>query len=149
MSYKHTQRAPLHWLMHMIAVVLLVGAWSASEEEPWIRAMLVVAAIAFMLLGLMFVHLTVRDDGKLLSIRFGPLPLFGTQVRYADISSVEPGRSRLIDGWGIHWFPRRGWTFNLWGFACVELIVNDRLLRIGTNDVENLVAFLRGRVEHS
>lgn len=146
MGYEHTQRAPLHWLLQFLGVVMLVGAWAAHGDEPLATFVLIPMAMIFFMLGLMFTYLTVCDEGESLSVRFGPLPLFGTEVRYADISSVEPSRSALIDGWGIHWLPGRGWTLNLWGFDCVELVVNGRTLRIGTDDVENLVAFLRSRV---
>ena len=66
-------------------------------------------------------------------------------LRVDDIDQVTASRSALIDGWGMHWIPGRGWTFNLWGFDCVELIVSGKPLRIGTDDMENLVAFLESK----
>ena len=78
-------------------------------------------------------------------MRFGPLPLFRKRIPYRDIAAVEQGRSRWIDGWGIHFVPGRGWTYNLWGFDCAELRVGGRRLRIGTDDAEGLVSFLRQR----
>ena len=109
-------------------------------------ALLATMASLFFLLGLLFAHLSVRDEGESLAVRFGPLRLFGTRIQYADVSSVQRGRSALIDGWGIHCIPGRGWTFNLWGFDCVELVVKGRALRIGSDDVDNLVTFLQSRV---
>lgn len=38
-----------------------------------------------------FHYLTVEDQGELLAIRFGPVPLFHRRVRYADIKSVQIG----------------------------------------------------------
>ena len=55
---------------------------------------------------------------------------------------MEPGRIAIIDGWGIHYIPGRGWTYNLWGFGCVKLTVRGKVVRVGTNDVENLARFL-------
>jgi hypothetical protein len=64
-------------------------------------------------------------------------------VRYADIEDVDVGRTVLLDGWGIHYSLRGGWVWNLWGRDCVVVRFRDgRTLRVGTNDAENLAAFL-------
>jgi len=55
-------------------------------------------------------------------------------------------RTRFIDGWGIHWIPWRGWTYNLWGFRCVRLKHLGRTIRIGTDDPEGLRDYLADRV---
>lgn len=53
----------------------------------------------------------------------------------------------MLDGWGIHLSIRGGWVWNLWGRACVVVhFKDDRTLRIGTDDAENLVGFLEGKV---
>jgi len=82
---------------------------------------LVMAAAILALCGLAFGSLTIRDEGEYLAIRFGPLPVLCKRIRYADITGVETGRTKLIDGWGIHYMPGRGWTYNLWGYDCVKL----------------------------
>ena len=69
------------------------------------------------------------------------------RVRYADITSVEPGNTAIIDGWGIHWVPWRGTTYNLWGFGCVKLTVGKRVVRVGSSDVENLAVFLKTKIQ--
>jgi len=102
--------------------------------------------IALILVAMMFQRLTVRDEGERLALRYGPLPVFRKLIRYSDITSVEPGRSSVIDGWGIHWIPGRGFTYNLWGLDCAKLIVQGRIVRVGSDDVENLVAFLRNKI---
>lgn len=146
MQYEHTQHAPLHLLLHLVAIAMVVSTCVMFGQEPGLALILAPTAMLFFLLGLMFAHLNVRDEGDWLAVRFGPLRLFGTRVQYSDITSVKRGRSALIDGFGIHCMPGRGWTFNLWGFECVELIVNGRKLRIGTDDSENLAAFLKSRM---
>ena len=147
-KYEHVQRAPLHLLLHVIAASLIVAAWS-SMGELWVAALMTGMAVLFSLLGFMFAHLSVCDLGDSLFIQYGPLPLFGTSVKYSDIASVAQGRSALIDGWGIHWIPGRGWTFNLWGFDCVELDLNGRMLRIGTDDPVELTRFLKLRTSEN
>ena len=99
------------------------------------------------LLAPAFHHLTVEDQGKVLAIRFGPVPLFRRTVRYADVESVEVGRTLFLDGWGIHYSIRGGWVWNLWGRDCVVVhFKNGGKLRIGTDDAENLVDFLEKKI---
>ena len=52
----------------------------------------------------------------------------------------------LLEGWGIHWTPGRGWTYNIWGYDCVKLSLDRGTIRVGSDDVENLVSFLRERI---
>ena len=83
----------------------------------------------------------IRDEGDCLAIRFGPLPVFRKLIRYADIRGVEVGRTRIIDGWGVHYILGRGWTYNLWGFDCVKLTLGRKIIRVGTDDAEALATF--------
>jgi hypothetical protein len=147
MDYCHTQKAPLHLLFYPVALWLLVLAW-LSRHQPTTAWTAVAGAAALLAVACMFMHLTVRDDDPWLVIRYGPLPVFGKRIRYADIAAVEPSRSSLIDGWGIHAIPGRGYIYNLWGFDCVKLqLVNGRTLRIGSDDAEALAAFLRTKTQ--
>jgi hypothetical protein len=72
--------------------------------------------------------------------------LFRRTVRYADIESVEVGRTLILEGWGIHYSIRGGWVWNLWGRDCVVVHLKKGMLRIGTDDAENLAGFLRSKV---
>jgi len=145
MQYNHTQKAPLHYIFYGVAVAMLPLLWALADEPGAVVTLWVVMASLLLVAG-MFHTLTVRDEGDHLAIRYGPLPVFFKNIRYSDIKSVEPDRTKFIDGWGIHWVPGRGTTYNLWGFACVKLRVGNRVIRVGSDDVENLVEFLRGRV---
>jgi hypothetical protein len=49
-------------------------------------------------------------------------------------------------GWGIHWNPWGGWVWNIWGFDCVVLQLNRGMFRVGTDDPDGLVEFLRRRI---
>ncbi len=146
-SYSHRQTSPLFLLL--VVLVLLLGVVSFQVEADLVRGAIRTVIVAIAYLAGSFVHLEVTDRGDHLLARFGPLPSFYKRVYYAELQSVEPGRSKLIDGWGVHWVPTRGWTFNLWGFDCVELMVSGQPMRIGTDDVDQLVAFLRGKIEAS
>ncbi len=70
-------------------------------------------------------------------------------IRYADITGVEVGRTSILDGWGIHFIPGRGWTYNLWGFACVKLTLGRKIIRVGTDDAEGLARVIREKTGSS
>jgi len=145
MSYDHVQYGRWHYIFWLVAVVLLVGGWTAGERQ----VLLLNLAIAgmFLLISLMMASLRVRDDSDHLSLCFGPLPVFRRQIPYAEMQSVEADRSRLIDGWGIHYIFGRGWTYNLWGFDCVKLTLQSgKIIRIGTDDRAGLLAFLQTKL---
>jgi hypothetical protein len=144
-GYRHTQQAPLHLILYALAAMLAVVGWLCRDQPPVMFTQWAVAAVVLSV-AFMFRHLTVCDEGDCLAVCFGPLPVFRRRVPYADVTSVEPSRSTLIDGWGVHWIPGRGTTYNLWGFGCVEVVVRGKVLRIGTDDVENLAAFLQSKL---
>lgn len=145
MGYEHTQHGHFHRVFLLVASMMLIGAWLGREERGLVVLLSATAAI-FLLCSLMFGHLTIRDEGERLALRYGPLPVIRKRFRYADITSVEPDRIKLIDGWGVHYILGRGWTYNLWGFGCVKLAFGRKIVRVGSGDVENLVEFLRGKL---
>ncbi len=142
MSYSHTQTAPLYYLLLGVAAVMLLSAW-LTLGEPAIAITLGISGAVVLLLAFCFASLTISDEVDRLSIRFGPLPLFRKSIPYTEITGVEPGRTSFIDGWGIHYVPGRGWTYNLWGFDCAVIHRGTKVIRVGTDDPEDLVAFLQ------
>ena len=145
MQYAKTQRGRWHYLLLAVAGVMLIGAWLVRRELAAVILVLVIAAI-FLLCALIFGSLTIRDEGEWLALRYGPLPILRKRFRYADITAVEPDRTKIIDGWGVHYIPGRGWTYNLWGFSCAKLRLGRKIVRLGTDDVDPLVAFLRTKL---
>jgi len=145
MQSEHTQKAPLYLLLAGIASSMLFAAWLIPE--PVGQFSLAIAGGLMATLALAFRQLTIRDDGDVLLVCFGPLPLFWRRVRYAEIERAEQARSSWLDGWGIHVSPSGGWTWNLWGFDCVDVyLTRGRKLRVGTNDPVELEAFLRRQI---
>lgn len=143
-AYRHTQTSPM-WLVLLVFVPLFVIGGLGGGNTMLLIILLAVGA-GFLLLAASIHSLTVEDAGEHLRVRFGPLPLLGTRLKYADMADPAVGRSRTIDGWGIHWIPGRGWTYNLWGYDCVELQYRGSPLRIGTDDAANLARFLQERI---
>jgi hypothetical protein len=147
-EYAHTQRAPLCLMIYLpgvwsVAAGIVFGRGHNDPAALWIP---VGVGLLLIVLASAFHHLTVEDEGDRLAIRFGPLPLFRRRVRYAEIQSVATGRTRWLDGWGIHFSPRGGWVWNLWGFDCVELKLNRHTLRIGSDDPHGLARFIAGKI---
>ena len=139
-GYSHTQKAPLCLILYGSALACIALAWIVGETPGIYIAGGVSLLIA--LLAPAFHHLTVQDQGEVLGIRFGPIPLFRRTIRYADIQKVEVGRTLILDGWGIHMSIRGGWVWNLWGRDCVVVYLKKGVLRIGTDDAKTLAGFL-------
>jgi hypothetical protein len=143
-GYSHTQKAPLCLILYGSALACIALALMIGDTPDMFIAGSV--SLLIVLLAPCFHHLTVADQGDLLAIRFGPIPLFRRAVRYADIEKVEVGRTLILEGWGIHYSIRGGWVWNLWGRDCVVVhFLNGGVLRIGTDDAEKLAGFLEGR----
>ncbi len=143
MGYQHTQRGRFHWIVLAVGLLQIAAGLLITGPVP---GLLVFVGLILACLGFCFARLTVREENRRLVVRFGPLPVFHRHVRYADIRSFERARSALVDGWGIHWVPGRGWTWNLWGRDCVELTMTSGRLRIGTDDPDGLTAHLASRL---
>ena len=145
--YRHVQQSPIHLLLYVLSAFMFVFAWQLRDDvAPSI--VVVIVAVVLLVLTLSFQTLTVSDhEGDFLDVRYGPLNLFGTRIAYGEITAVEEGKTSLIDGWGIHFIPFRGWTINLWGFECAKISRGNKVIRIGTDDSKNLVQFLEERIE--
>jgi hypothetical protein len=146
-EYEHTQRAPLYWLMLLPGLGVMALAVVAAQDAGATFVMLLASAV-LLLTAYSFRQILVCDEGAMLAVRFGPIPLFRKRIAYADIASAERDRTSMIDGWGIHWVPVRGWTYNLWGFDCVRVTLhNGRTYRIGTDDPDALARFLQKKLQ--
>jgi hypothetical protein len=146
-TYWHRQAAPLCLLLYALAAVFFSVGYG-FRYTPVVSVVLPLAGLVILVLAMAFHHLTVADEGEALAVRFGPLPLFRTAVRYDDIRRVEIGRTTWLDGLGIHLGLRGGWVWNLWGRECVVLHLRDGgVFRIGSDDTENLAGFIKTRIE--
>ncbi len=146
-NYEHTQRSPLCLLIYAVAVIEGATTWPLRNEPLLSWLFPLVSALLFVLAG-SFHFLRVRDEVDQLVVAFGPLPLFRRTLRYDQITHFEPGRTTLLDGWGIHLSLRGGWVWNIWGRDCVVIRLGKRTLRLGTDDVAGLLALLESRTSH-
>lgn len=142
-GYSHTQKPPICLLIYALAAVFLAMGYFVRDAPPipWLFPPI---GLLMLVLAASIHQMTVEDRGDVLAIRFGPVPLLRRTVQYADIGSVEVGRTLFLDGWGIHMSVRGGWVWNLWGRTCVVVhFKHDGTLSIGTDDAESLAGFLK------
>lgn len=144
--YYHTQRSPVSFLFFLVPATALLVAWLLRSQEPAVAVGAAIMGVILFLVASGMQTLTVFDRDDHLNVRYGPFPLFGWRFDYNDMTDATPGRTWIIDGWGIHWVPFRGWTLNLFGFECVVLHFGNKTVRIGTNDSEALVNFLKDKL---
>ncbi len=146
-EYDHTQWAPMYWLMLVPALVVLFVS-VLVENDTSTTFGLTLVTVLLLVVAYSFRSLRVVDEGNALALQFGPIPLFRKRFTYTDIVSADRDQSSVIDGWGIHWVPGRGWTYNLWGFDCVRLTLTGiRTARVGTDDPEGLASFLKRKCQ--
>lgn len=143
-SYRHTQKAPLYLLLLPFAILFFVLGWTLHPHPP-VSIIMSIAGSLMLILSLSFRHLAVADEGDRLAIQFGPLPLFRKTIRYQDMQRVEIGKTTVLDGWGIHMSLQGGWVWNIWGRDCV-VVHHSGIIRIGTDDAENLAEYLKTKI---
>lgn len=148
MSYARTQWGKWYLLIPFPAVLItLVDAIAPGPAVPWWVYLFATGVTAAVFLT--FCSLTIRDEGDALAVRFGPLPLWGTRIRYSDIVSAEPARTRFADGWGLHYSLYKGTILNVWGYRCVRIQTKRRVYWIGTDDPEGLCDWIRQKIAAS
>jgi hypothetical protein len=134
-TYQHTQRGAVILVAMAIAVVVAIIISLAVS-----RALLVAVPI-FLLVGWLFGSLTIEVMNGELRWRFGP-GLIRKEVSLADISSTQPVRTNVLEGWGIH-FSRYGWLYNVSGHDAVAIALkNGKRFALGTDEPAALVAAL-------
>ena len=151
-GYDHTQRGILHYVVGLPGGAFVFLALLLGEGSPLFICLVALATLV-LFLGGCFGYLHVRDSGDALSIRFGPVQVFGTSIRYSDIARAEVARTNLLHGWGIHGFPGLSVTYNIHGFDCVRVVFKKprglfrfRRINIGSDDAAGLAAFLSFRI---
>lgn len=142
-TYQHTQRGP--WSFVLLAVVasnltLAVRLW--GNEPAWASWLFLSVALLMTFMTFCFQSLTTTMSETSRRVHFGPIPLLEKKVLLEEIVSVRPEKSSLLDGWGVHWTPGKGWIYNMWGFDCLAINLGTRHFRVGTNDPDQLCEVL-------
>jgi hypothetical protein len=146
MEYKRTQHGPWHWFLWVFAGLLAAATCFRRPYELGVILLMLGIIGMIIFLSLTCRSMTIQDEGEHLLVYFGfnIIPCFRRKIPYTDILSFERGHFSFMDGCGVHYFPFRGWSYRIWGFNCVKLtFINKKVIRIGTNDVDNLMTFLQ------
>ncbi|MCL1588137.1 MAG: hypothetical protein M3092_06935 [Actinomycetia bacterium] len=140
MTYEHTQYG--YWGAGTIVFVLIMGAITLPEafDDSTLAGWAVTASlVALAGITVWFSWLKVRIEDTTLTAAFGP----GRPRRIIDLSAVvtaTPVRNKWIQGWGIRKISG-GWMYNVWGLDAIEFtMASGDLVRIGTDDQDNLLA---------
>ena len=144
-QYHHTQSGP--WYLLLIALSLMMLIVAAIVVIPAVQWILELSGYGLLILSAAMCSMTIEDGGTHLLVMFGPLHLFRRRILYEEIKTFKRGRITWLEGWGIHTNLRGRWTWNIWGFECVELsLTQGRTLRLGTDDLAGLETMLKERV---
>jgi hypothetical protein len=152
--YHHTQRSPRCFVLYAIAIALFVtsvAAWAWPPSNVWAH----IVATSFGCSMILFMtaawnhSLTIADDGDRLKVRGGPIPwplLRPLFIEYRAIKTVKVVRLTGMEGYGFDVFSLNDQLVTLWGRDCVEIRGEQARVRLGTDDAENLAAFLKTRI---
>jgi len=151
-TYKKTQTG---WIIILSCVpALLFLSWIIYYQDVLCKPFgdkpapsLVYLGIILLLLILLalFSNLTVTGFPTYLEMKFG-IGLVRKKFEYQDIKSCSIQKSPWYYGWGIRKIPG-GWLYNVSGLWCVQLdMKNGKIYRIGTDDPEKLVEFIKSRL---
>ena len=145
MNYRHTQLGPAFFrfgiLLFLLAITVMtaaIGEWDAAAITFGVSVIVGTALFVFSKFTV-----EVADDGLTASFGWG-WPR--RSLRWDEATAARIVRNRWWYGFGIRWFPG-GILWNVWGLDAVEFdLVKRGKLRIGTDEPEQLLAALAGRV---
>jgi hypothetical protein len=145
MDYRHKQVGPAVFRFGVLVFLIVIAAMSAVLGE-WAGA--AITALVALIVGtalFVFSQFTIEVTDERLRGSFG----WGWPRRtlsWDQATSVRIVRNRWWYGFGIRWFPG-GMLWNVWGLDAVEFdLVKGGKLRIGTDEPEQLLAALSGKV---
>lgn len=139
--YEHRQIA---WPMLIGTIVVAAATAVAGTFNATILAAPLTLIIAFVLLaGILMSSMTVRVSDSDVSWWFGRTRTLGKTVTVADIASIEPIRTSIFEGWGIH-LTRHGWLWNVSGFNAVQIVLQSGTrYAVGTPEPDAVLKAIR------
>jgi hypothetical protein len=143
MTYEHVQYG--YWGAGTVVFVVVMGvltlpdAFSDSTAGGWA---LTATLVGIAVITIWFSKLKVTIEGSELSAAFGPGRPHKT-IDLSDVASATSVRNTWIQGWGLRKISG-GWMYNVWGLDAIEVTMRSgEIIRIGTNDTDNLLASIR------
>ena len=143
-GYECTQKGWL-WIVLPVAAVMVFGV-SLAVGDADTRLLLMAMGAGVLLLSFAVGHLRVRDEGDRLFIGWGPLPVFRRRIDYARVTGVEVVEAPAWLGWGLRWWPGKGWAWIAEGRALVRLQMGRKAFHVGSPEPERLAEYVAGRI---
>lgn len=113
-------------------------SWSLQHQKIPADVFLVFSGLLF-ILAMFFGSLTTKVSEGILHWHLG-IGLIRKKLDLTNLTSARKVRNKAWWGWGIRYIGN-GWLYNVSGLNAVELIVdNDRVVRIGTDEADELIA---------
>src|SRR2546422_11697791 len=112
-TYQHTQTAHAI-LFPVVCMVVIFAVVGVLKFPPLLLAVALLSLVAWL-----FHSLTIEIAEGELRWRFGP-GWIRKRVALDLITSAEPVRTKVFEGWGIH-LSRFGWLYNVSGFEAVAI----------------------------
>lgn len=139
--YSHTQ---IGWaiivpvLGGVLLLLLTVFFLAGPSDSTAVLVSTIVAAVLFVALVL-FGSLTVGVDGDAVEVAFG-VGWVRVSVPLVDIEAARRVRNSWLMGWGVRLIPN-GRLYTVSGLDAVELLlVNGRVVRVGSDEPDRLLA---------
>lgn len=137
-------RQPARALAAIISIPLLVCLLAAFSHKQFGFGLWVISSL-FVFAFLLFSSLSITVSNERLQWHFGP-GLIRKSVETKEIASAELIRTRMIDGWGIH-YTRHGWLYNVSGYDAVAIKLKDgKQFALGSNDPVGLWEAIQQRI---
>jgi len=142
--YRHTQPGYVTGGAGLLGLLATYGGFLDSVSE-WDSAGYA-ALGGFGLLTVLFSSLTTEVTDHAFRFHFGP-GFWRHTFSLDTIRSVEVVRNPIWYGWGIRYTPS-GWLYNVSGRSAVEVdLGSEGVIRVGTDEPEQLARALRQAVE--
>lgn len=132
--YRHTQ---VGWVMLVAAAAAVALGWGALPPEAAVAVRIPLLLIAALLL-FGFGTLTVEVSEDAIRLWFG-IGLIRRRIPLRDVRSWREFRNPWYSGWGIRMGPG-GVLWNVSGFDAVQLELDGKRFRIGTDEPAALVS---------
>lgn len=141
-KYQQSQWMKVLWIMlPLVTLIMMAVKTMGLDPVARLRALLTIAAINFMVLGLLG-RLTVKIDNTHVRWYFGLFGWPAWKLALNDIRQIEQCESRWIEGWGIR-FTKEGMLYNAAGKGAVRITKADgSSLRLGSAEPELLCTAL-------
>ncbi len=133
-------------ILAVLLGALAVCVWQFSREAMAFQVFITVTVI-LSVISTFFGTLSVKVTDESIVWYFG-IGFWKKKIDLAVIDNVRQVKNKGWWGWGIRYYGE-GWLYNVSGLGAVELtLVDGKRLRIGSDEPEKLLDFLKAKIKH-